>query len=165
MPRLELESPVDVLRLDGLETDDFGVQLLSGISGLGLPPKDVQWAEGAGDGAQARGWRVQARDIDIPLNIVGRDRDDLKYWLSRLAQILGYDNDHYGIDTKPNVFLHFYDDDETKWSCPVEHVGGGDYKHGPDTNGVVDIMLTITLRAGDPFFTRSYPDSIFLYQT
>lgn len=164
MVRLELESASDVLRLDGVEHEGRGVQVRSGATGLGLPKKHVQWLEGAGDGAVARGVRVRPRDIDLPIDIVGSDREDLKYWLSRLARVLGHESDNYS-PVMGRVWLHFYDVDSTKWSTAVEHVGGGDYVYGRDTVGLTDLRTVITLRAGDPFFIRDYADTYFMYET
>lgn len=147
--RLELESPYDVISLDGVETSGYGVQVRSGVTGLGLPPKSVQWLEGAGDGAIARGWRTLARDIDLPLQVVGATREDLKAYLSQLASLLGTNHDH--VVHEGVLTLNFYDE-SGKWTCPVEHVGGGDYVYGTDTIGVHECTLVITLRAGNPYF-------------
>lgn len=161
--RLELESPYDTLSLNGVQESGSGVQARTGITGLGLPQKSVQWLEGAGDGAIARGWRVQARDIDLPLEVVGADRDELKYWLARLASILGTNHDH--VVHEGVLTLNFYDFDDTKWSTNVEHVGGGDYNYGDDTDGLYTCSLVITLRAGNPYFSDGLDEGCHMYET
>jgi hypothetical protein len=165
--RFELESDNgDILRLDGVEVEGRGVQVRSGVTGLGLPRKDVQYLEGAGDGALARGRRVLPRDIDLPLYIRGTDREDLKYWLNLLGRMLGYEHDHYFYDASvARLWLHLYDEDGTKWSAAVEHVGGGEFVYGVDTFGLKDLVTVITLRAGDPYFTREFADMCFMYET
>jgi hypothetical protein len=156
--RLELESLADVLPLDGVQQNGVGVQARSGLTGLGLPPVQVQWLEGAGDGAVAHGWRTLPRDIDLPLDIVGADREDLIEWLSRLSRVLGKPSMTPGSHASV-LYLNFYDEEGEKWSCPVEHVGGGDYTYGQDTIGETDIELVVTLRAGDPYWSDGARES------
>lgn len=146
MPRLQLESATDSFDLDEVLKSGRGVQALTGATGFGLAPKQVQWLEGAGDGAAYRGRRVLPRDIDLPLLIEGTDREDLKGLLSRLARVLS-----------DECTLRFFEDDGTSWSANVVHVGGGDYVYGQDTIGERDLFTVITLRAGDPYFTFSNP--------
>jgi hypothetical protein len=45
-----------------------------------------------------------------------------------------------------------------QWSTTVVHTGGGDYNYGKDTTGETDLFTTITVRAGDPYFTCREPD-------
>jgi hypothetical protein len=144
MAKLLLENALDSLSLNGIEEEGRGVQATTGVSGLGLPPVSVQWLEGAGDGAKFRRSRTLARDIDIPLDIVGRNRDDLKKITSRLAKMLA------GPCT-----LRLVEDDGSDWSTEVVRVGGGEYSYGNDTTGNRDVQTVITLRAGDPYWTSS----------
>ncbi|AGM12195.1 hypothetical protein ZEMLYA_20 [Streptomyces phage Zemlya] len=144
MAKLRLENSLDSLDLDQVETNGYGVQALTGASGLGLPPVSVQWIEGAGDGAVYRRTRVLPRDIDLPLDIVGRDRADLKNHLSRLSLMLA------GPCT-----LRMIEEDGTDWSTQVVRVGGGEYTYGVDSIGSTDLQTVITLRAGDPYWTSS----------
>ncbi|WJN62875.1 Dit-like tail protein [Streptomyces phage phiScoe23] len=144
MAKLRLENSLDILNLDEVETAGYGVQALTGVNGLGLPPVSVQWLEGAGDGAVYRRSRVLTRDIDIPFDIVGRNRQDLKNHLSRLSLMLA------GPCT-----LRMIEDDGTDWSTQVVRVGGGDYTYGSDTTGSRDVQMVVTFRAGDPYWTSS----------
>ncbi|QYW07203.1 minor tail protein [Streptomyces phage TagePhighter] len=144
MATLRLENSLDSLNLNEVETKGYGVQALTGVSGLGLPPVAVQWIEGAGDGAVYRRSRTLPRDIDIPLDIVGRNRQDLKDHISRLSLMLA------GPCT-----LRMIEDDGTNWSTTVVRVGGGEYTYGTDTIGSTDLQTVITLRAGDPYWTSS----------
>ena len=146
MPRLQLESDTDTLDLDEFLANGRGVQVRSGVTGLGLPPKQVQWLEGAGDGAVARGRRALPRDMDLPLMVYGRNRAELKDWLSRLAKVLA------GTCT-----LRLVEDDDTSWYTKTEHVGGGGYTYGVDTTGEDEFFTVVTLRAGDPYFSSSVP--------
>jgi hypothetical protein len=71
VPSLQLSNESDTLDLDYVLKQGRGIQVLTGVTGLGLAAKQVQWLEGAGDGATYRGRRVLARDIDLPLLISG----------------------------------------------------------------------------------------------
>ncbi|WP_263729955.1 phage tail family protein [Cellulomonas sp. SG140] len=138
---MALESDNDSLDLDYVLKYGRGVQVLSGVTGLGLPPVEVRWLEGAGDGATFRGRRVLPRDIDLPLLILGRDRKDLRSLWSRLALML---------DGKCK--LRMIEDDGSSWWCNVYRVGGGTYTYGADTDGEREIRTVITLRAPNPFW-------------
>lgn len=144
MAKLLLENGRDTLNLNEVAEVGTGVQATAGVSGLGLPPVSVRWLEGAGDGAVYRGRRVLARDIDIPLDIVGRDRNHFKQLTVRLAKMLA------GPCT-----LRILEDDDTDWHTEVVRVGGGEYLYGADTTGNKDLQTVITLRAGDPYWTSS----------
>lgn len=144
MPGLVLKSSRHTFDLDSVFKTGAGVQVLRGVNGLGLPPVAVRFREGAGDGALYRGRRVLQRDLDLPLLIQGRDREGLKLLLSQLSTAL-----------TEVCTLSFVEDDGTDWSTRVVRVGGGDYTYGVDTVGETDVRMTITVRAGDPYFTYS----------
>jgi hypothetical protein len=144
MPGLILANSTDVLDLDSVHKDGTGVQVTSGVSGLGLPPVALQWVEGAGDGATLRGRRVLPRNIDLPLMVQGADRDELKVLMRRLSLMLA------GPCT-----LSFVEEGGEAWSTEVVRVGGGTYDYGLDTTGERDLFTVVTMRAGDPFFTSN----------
>ncbi|MEU7148487.1 phage tail family protein [Streptomyces sp. NPDC045456] len=136
-----METDRDVLDLNGVQTRGTGFQATAGLTGLGLPAVDVQWLEGAGDGARFRGQRVLSRDLDMPLDIVGQDRDHLRRLISRLARAMA---------TECSLVL--VDEAGVRWSTPVHRVGGGEISLG---GGERDLQTVITFRAPDPFFTAS----------
>lgn len=142
MVYLQLEGALDVLNLDEVQRSGRGVQVTAGATGFGLPPVQTRWIEGAGDGAVYRGRRALPRDIDLPLMVVGRDRRDLTSWWSRLAALLA-----------DKMRLRMVEDDGTSWWTDVYHVGGGQYAYGVDTDGETELYTTITLRAGNPYWT------------
>jgi hypothetical protein len=146
MPSLVLGGGGDSFDLDNVYKTGRGVQVLSGVTGLGLPPVSAQWAEGAGNGAKHRGERVLTRDIDLPLLIQGTDRDDLKGLVARFARMM-----------RGEMTLSFREDGEPNWNLQVRRVGGGEFVYGADTNGERDLTLVLTLRAGDPYFVCSTP--------
>ncbi|QDP44222.1 minor tail protein [Streptomyces phage Celia] len=144
MARLLLENALDSLSLNGVAETGTGVQATTGLTGFGLPPVSVQWLEGAGDGAVYRRTRVQPRDIDIPLDIVGRDTAHLKQLLSRLAKLFS-----------GRATLRFFDGDSVEWRTDVVRVGGFDVNYGGSTTGNKDLQTVVTLRAGDPYWTAA----------
>lgn len=151
MTSLHLFNASDMLDLSSYTHEGSGVQVTSGLTGMGLPGVDVQWLEGAGDGATYRGRRVLPRDLDLPLFIEGRDRAHLKDLVRRLTLILA-----------DNPTLRFTDEEGDAWVLDVQRVGGGSYAYGKDTYSDTDLFMTITLRAGNPFWTRERASSVFV---
>lgn len=144
---LTLESPLyGTLDLNALASNTEGAQAQPGTSGLGLPSLDVQWVSGAGDGASYRGRRVLARDIDIPIEFVSLTRAGLITQMDNLSKIL----------SDPGLILRATDSElGTNYYLSVHHVGGGDYITGQDTNGIYNMQLTVTVRAGNPFWVSN----------
>jgi hypothetical protein len=133
-----------VFDLDALLNHPRGVQALAGLTGFGLPPVDVQWIEGAGNGARFRSKRHLKRTIDLPLLVDGNDRAGLKDLMDRLGTML-----------LGECTLRWIEDDGTSWTTQVHRTGGGDYVYGDDTTGERDLFTVVSLTAGDPFWTSS----------
>ncbi|MEV3858483.1 phage tail family protein [Streptomyces sp. NPDC050095] len=148
MVKLELSTASDRINLSGLETDGVGYQALAGATGLGLPQLSVQWLEGAGDGAAYRGRRVLPRDIDLPMDIVGRDRGHLSDLITRLARVLATEN---------GLTLTCIDSAGGRWSTPVAWTGGGEID---PSSGDRDAQTTITLRSSTPYFLAEAPQTV-----
>ncbi|WP_371671222.1 phage tail family protein [Streptomyces sp. NBC_00289] len=113
---------------------------------MGLPQLSVQWLEGAGDGAAYRGRRVLPRDIDVPLDIVGRDRSHLAELVTRLARVLADD-----------CTLTYIDSEGVRWSTPVRWTGGGDID---PASGERDVQTVVTVRAPSPYFLAESPQTV-----
>ncbi|WP_406192345.1 phage tail family protein [Streptomyces griseus] len=144
MPKLLLASETDTLNLNEIMDKGLGYQAKTGATGFGLPPVSVQWLEGAGDGAVFRRRRVLTRDIDIPLEILARDRRHLQELTDRLALALA-----------GRCTLTLLDEDGTRWITEVYRVGGGEYAYGADTTGEREFQTVITFRSPDPYWTSS----------
>lgn len=142
--RLLLESERGNINLNALLDEGEGAQALAGLSGLGLPPTDVQWVVAGGEGARYLGRRDKQRDIDLPLYLYSHTRSGLKEQLRTLGDVL----------SGPCV-LRLIDSDGIDYEMVVHHVGGGDYIYGRDTRGNHDVSLTITLRSESPYWLRS----------
>lgn len=144
MVHLELVSEYGTINLDDVFNLGEGVEVLSGVTGFGLPPVDAQYDSGAGDGARFRYLRYKERDIDIPFYLLGEDREALKIIHRDLMRAL---------TSKYPCTLRFVDGAES-WVLDVKRVGGGDYTYGKDTTGDTDLTTIITVRAGDPFWRK-----------
>ena len=144
MPKLLLASETDTLDLNEIMDKGLGYQAKTGATGFGLPPVSVQWLEGAGDGAVFRRRRVLTRDIDVPLEILARDRRHLQELTDRLALALD-----------GQCTLTLLDDDGTRWTTEVYRTGGGEYGYGVDTTGEREFQTVITFRSPDPYWTSS----------
>lgn len=144
MTSLRLTSLVseDEWDLDSQLKTGLGVQALSGVNGIGMPPVSVQWSEGAGDGSTFRGQRLLARDIDIRLNVLGRDRAHLVELVRSL-----------GLTLSGPCRLYFREDDGQEWYADVIRVGGGGFVYGTDTTGERELNTVVTFRSGDPYWT------------
>lgn len=146
MPHLRIETVDDALDLNGVALTGYGVEALSGVTGLGLPPVAVNWIEGAGDGATYRGERIQPRDVDIPLYVRAPDPGQLQATLDRLNMMLTQE-----------VKLWWVKEDGSEWGLVTRRQGGGTYVYGVDTTGETEWQSVVTLRAGQPLWTARYP--------
>lgn len=122
------------------------VKLTNRLKGTGLPPVNVQWFEGAGDGANYRGSRVLSRTIDLPLSFYGSSRDEIWDLFSQVAVIFAPNNGQ--------VRMKMELDGQT-WYTDVVRTGGGDWDWASDTDGQTFLRTVITVKAGDPYWTRS----------
>ena len=127
-----------------------GVRARANVRGTGLPPVNLQWFEGAGDGARPRGARVLTRVLDMPVKIVGETRDVVEQRIGLLAQIIA--------PTVGDVTLTF-DVEGVEWYLLARRSGGGDFTWGEDTDGKTFVMTTITFEAGNPYWERVNQES------
>lgn len=127
-----------------------GVRARAQMRGTGLPPVNVQWFEGAGDGARARGARVLTRTLDMPVKITGANRALVWERFSALAQIIA--------PTVGDVTITF-EIEGTDWYLLARRSGGGDFTWGEDTDGNTVLLTTLTFEAGNPYFQRVDQDA------
>lgn len=139
----------ETLDLDEISMNGTGVQAIAGMTGLGLPPVDVQWFEGAGDGAKYRNTRVQPRDIDVPLYVYAANRAALKTKIAAIARVM----------SGPMTLKLIESDGTYVWS-EVVRVGGGTITYGVDTTGETDWESIVTLRAGNPYWLAQNTSSL-----
>ncbi|HLP97651.1 MAG TPA: hypothetical protein VK149_04320 [Sideroxyarcus sp.] len=135
-----LGSNGDVIPLDGSE----GYNVTTGLRGLGVPSTDVRIDNSAGDGGTWRSTRRGLREIDLPLVILGADRDETEEKLRRLAKAL---SDRYG-----TPYLRADYADGSAYTIEVHYTGGAETVFGADANETF-VRWPITLSCPDPFWT------------
>lgn len=153
MAQLRLETATESIDLASVSSVGFGIEALSGVTGLGLPVVQGQWLDGAGDGSVWRGQRYPARDIDIPLYFLAPDEDLDGSGLRALVH-------KFAIMTAGAMTLRFIDNSGGEWTLDVRRIGGGDYIYGVDTWGRREMRTVLTVRAGFPFFTAGETTSV-----
>lgn len=148
-----LESKTDRIDLNHQHERGWGWQAHAGVTGMGLPPVQGQWVEGAGDGAVHRGTRVLTRDLDLPLSFISNpamselfQRDELIKAVGRMGRMMSGEMRLTAIDTEG-----------VSWYLIVHRVGGGNYVYGHDTTGENSMEMVVTVRAGDPYWTAVVP--------
>lgn len=141
----------DVLDLNEiLEDGQEGLQVIAGAIGFGLPQVDIQWAEGAGDGAIYRGSRALPRDIDLNLYAAKPTRAELVALVQNFATVT----------SGPMVLTVSDAELGIEWLLNVVRSSGGAYTYGEDTTGETDWQTILTLRAGDPFWHRGTSENV-----
>lgn len=129
-----------------------GVRAQKGLSGTGLPEVQVQWLEGAGDGALYRGARVMPRELDIPVTVEAATEDALLVALEDLEVILAPENAPARLTVARTVPG---DPDPVVESWWVDVVRTGPLDWGWGRYASTKIRTTLRLTAGDPAWTRS----------
>jgi len=127
-----------------------GAEALAGILGFGMAPVSPRWFEGAGAGATWRGSRTLTRPIDLPMYVYAKDRKELTTELSDLVVAL---DPELG---QTRLYFGMADGDE--WWVDVVREGGGDWRRKVDSNDQTYFKTTLSLRSGDPFWTRNRPE-------
>ena len=144
----ELVGPAGSVTFHGRDMGGSpGVTALAGLAGTGLAPRQVQWFEGAGDGARWRGSRTRPRTITMRIDIIGADRTALLAELGLLALLLDQNAE------QPR--LRLIEPSGDVWSTQVVFVAGlDDWAWGVDTDGRTRVRTSLTLQSGDPHWTR-----------
>jgi hypothetical protein len=131
-----------------LAGSEEGAQVLAGLTGQGLAPVLNQWFEGTGPGATLQGTRVLPRDLDLPLLIEGPDPAGVQSVLSRLVTIFKAETGSARLWLVRGSERRFTD---------VARTAGGDWTSGEDSDGETWVRTLVTVRAGDPYWTREEP--------
>lgn len=151
--RFELAGPDDTFTFHANDMGgSTGTTALAGLTGTGLPPRQNQWFEGAGNGARWRGARVGPRQIFMPIDLIGPDRGFLLEEMGRLAKIFDPEASH--------PVLRLIDPAGDAWETEVVFLGGlDDWAWGRETDGRTRVRSSLLLQSGDPYWTRDAPSS------
>ena len=140
-PYLEIRSAGGNLPLNAISETGVGWEAQAGITGLGLPPVDVQFDSGAGDGATYRGRRLLQRDLDVPLKALAPNRATLKAQTATLGTVLA-----------SPLTLHWWESASESWVTKAHYISGGDYTYGNDTDGNTFCFTTITVKTENAYW-------------
>lgn len=123
-----------------------------GGSGWGMAPVVNSWFEGAGDGTRLRGTRRTARNLAIPLDVLGDSRADIETALRALIAII-----------RDPFLVHVDYDDGRSYSIPAVYDSGleGVYSDAPETWNTA----TINLKCPDPYWTSDATQSFVIAPT
>lgn len=126
--------------------DDY--QALSEARGFGISPTSLTFLEGAGDGSVFRFSRRGARDIDLPIGIVGATRGEVEDRQSRLASALRFAPEEHAHAPR----LEFTRDDGSVFGLEVHYVAGAETQYESAYTDTYCRWL-LTLRCPDPYWT------------
>lgn len=140
----------------GTDASEQDYILGKSVSGFGLTSLSVNIAEGAGDGGKYLSTRRLTRQIDLPIYVIGDNRDEVETKLRRLGRLL---SDRSGATR----ILASYSD-ATEWYIDGYLVSGGDVTYG-DSAGKDYALWTIQLSCPQPYWTNSTPVSETLIGT
>jgi phage-related protein len=143
-----------------LSTEDTTDYLLGqDVSGLALPPINVNISEGAGDGGRFQSSRRLPREIDLPIWVFGTDRVDVEDKLRTLAKLI---SDRNGSPTKIQAI--FEDTiSETIETFTVEgyYTGGFDINYGSNT-GKDYAYVALTFKCPQPYWVNETETSLLV---
>jgi hypothetical protein len=128
---------------DVIEFDNESFILNPGMLGFGIPPTEVRIADSAGDGGFWRNTKRGVRDLDLPITVLGDDRDDVQDKLRQLAKLT---QDKLG----PTILKADYSD-ETSLTMAVHYVGGAESQWGED-EGLTWCKWVLSFQAPSPFW-------------
>lgn len=114
--------------------------------GFGIPPAQVRIENSAGDGGVFRHAKRGVRNIDLPITVLGTDREDVQSKLRRLAKLT---QNVYG----PLTLKANYSDGEVL-TMDTYYVGGGQSQWGSNAGNVWNRWV-LSLQAPQPYWQSS----------
>lgn len=136
---------------DSITLADTGSFVLtSGVQGFGIPATSVRIDDSAGDGGVWRHTKRGVRDLDLPIAILGTDRDDVEAKLRRLSRLLQTTNG-------PTKIRADYSDG-TSLFLEAHYVGGAETQFGSDATSFYCKWL-LQMQAPQPYWQTSTESS------
>ena len=111
--------------------------------GFGIPPAQVRIENSAGDGGVFRHSKRGVRDVDLPITVLGTDRNDVQTKLRRLSRLL---QDTSG----PTKIKATYSSGETL-TLDAHYVGGAESQWGTDA-GLVWNKWVLSFQCPNPYW-------------
>ncbi len=136
---------------DSITLADTGDYVLTaGVQGFGIPATSVRIDDSAGDGGVWRHTKRGVRDIDLPIAILGTDRDDVETKLRRLSRLLQ--------TTKGPTKIRADYSDGTSLFLEAHYVGGAETQFGQDAN-LTYCKWLLQMQAPQPYWQTSTESS------
>jgi phage-related protein len=131
---------------DTIVFDETNFVLNSGMTGFGIAPTEVRIAQSANEGGIWRYTKRGVRDVDLPITILGTDREDVQSKLRRLARLT---QDKKG----PTELVADYENDESL-KLVLHYTGGAESQWG-ESAGMTWCTWLMSFQAPMPFWESS----------
>lgn len=128
---------------DEITLDYSSYVLNPNFVGFGIPPAQVRIENSAGDGGVWRHSKRAVRDVDLPITVLGTDRNDVQTKLRRLSRLL---QDTSG----PTTIKATYSSGESL-TLQGHYVGGAESQWGTDA-GLVWNKWVVSLQCPNPYW-------------
>lgn len=119
------------------------------FAGLNIPPAEVRIEPSAGDGGVFRHTKRGVRTVDLPVTVIGTDRNDVQTKLRRLSRLLQD-------TTGPTRLNANYTNGETLF-LEGHYVGGAEGQWGSDAGQVYNRWV-ITMQCPNPYWQSTTVD-------
>jgi hypothetical protein len=138
---------------DTIVFDNSEYILNTGIAGFGIPATEVRIAPSASDGGIWRYTKRGIRDVDLPITVLGTDRNDVQTKLRRLARLT---QDKKG----PTQLRANYSNGESV-RLELHYTGGAESQWGED-EGMTWATWVMSFQAPMPFWESNDGQSFSL---
>lgn len=140
---------ITTFKLIGANTDEIVLQtentedylLEKNVSGLALPPVNVNITEGAGDGGRYQSSRRLPRELDLPLWVLGSSRNDVETKLRRLGKLV---SDRKGATKIQATIEDTVNMTSETFTLEGYYIGGFDIAYNNATKTSAYVPLTFT---------------------
>lgn len=129
----------DEIVLQTENTDDYLLE--KNVSGLALPPVNVNITEGAGDGGRYQSSRRLPRELDLPIWVLGSSRNDVETKLRRLGKLV---SDRKGATKIQATIEDTVNMTSETFTLEGYYIGGFDIAYNNATKTSAYVPLTFT---------------------
>jgi len=135
---------------DTIAFDNASFVLNPGMAGFGISPTSVRIDPSAGDGGVWRHTKRAVRNIDLPITVLGSDRNEVQEKLRRIAR-LTQDT------TGPSRLLATYSDGK-QLSIDIHYTGGAESQWG-QSEGMEWCEWMLSFKAPSPYWESTSTES------
>lgn len=141
---------------DTIQFDNTTYTVLTGVKGFGVPATVLRISDSALDGGVFRQSKRGVREIDLPVQTFGVDRNTVETALRRLANIL---NNTVGPATLTASYA-----DGSSWSIQVYYAGGAETIFGEQA-GWTYANWMLVLQCPQPYWVSGTPQTFTVTQS